>query len=167
MYRSAVLVAALTALTVNSGAQQRRASYLNGGGGDRGKCTVEVIVDGAAEVEIRGDQATLRNLNGNPPQWRRFECTGPLPQNPAGFRFAGVDGQPRNAADAYLKTFQPRFGVAWSPKRSLVVRAGWGRYYTNPNNDYLQNVGYNASTSMNVSGESAAIRLMPASRSIR
>lgn len=77
--------------------QQRRATFMGGGGGDRGKCTIEVVVDGAAEVEIRGDSASLRNLSGNQPQWRRFECTGPLPSNPAGFRFAGVDGRGRQS----------------------------------------------------------------------
>jgi hypothetical protein len=68
-------------------------------------------VDGAADVEIRGDSATMRNLSGNPPQWRRFECTGPLPANPAGFRFAGVDGRgrqtlirdPRNGGPAVVR----------------------------------------------------------------
>jgi len=68
---------------------------VGGGAPDRGKCTIEVVVDGAAEVEIRGDQGVLRNLSGNPPQWRRFECTGLLPSNPAEFRFAGVDGRGR------------------------------------------------------------------------
>ena len=71
-----------------------------------------------------------------------------------GLQFAGVNGLPRAAADPYLNTVQPRFGLAWSPHRNLVFRGGWGRYYINPNNDYLQNVGYNASTSLNVSGDS-------------
>jgi hypothetical protein len=71
-----------------------------------------------------------------------------------GLQFAGVNGLPRNAADAYLNTFQPRFGLAWSPRRKIVIRGGWGRYYINPNNDYLQNVGYNASTSLNTSDDS-------------
>jgi hypothetical protein len=71
-----------------------------------------------------------------------------------GLQFAGVNGQPRAASDPYYKTFQPRFGLAWSPRRNFVIRGGWGRYYINPNNDYLQNVGYNASTSLNVSGDS-------------
>src|SRR5262249_34187872 len=71
-----------------------------------------------------------------------------------GLLFAGVNGLPRTAADPYFNTFQPRFGLAWSPHRNLVIRGGWGRYYINPNNDYLQNVGYNATTSLNASGDS-------------
>jgi hypothetical protein len=59
------------------------------------KCTLEVVVDGAAEVEIRGDSAILRNLQGQPPQWRRFECGQVMPANPAGFRFQGIDGRGR------------------------------------------------------------------------
>jgi hypothetical protein len=68
-----------------------------------------------------------------------------------GLQFVGVNGLPRNATDLYLNTLQPRFGLAWSPRSKLVIRGGWGRYYINPNNDYLQNVGYNASTSLNPS----------------
>jgi len=66
---------------------------VGGGSPDRGKCTVEVVVDGAAQVEIRGTSATLRTLSGQPAQWRRFECTGAMPANPANFRFSGVDGR--------------------------------------------------------------------------
>ena len=68
---------------------------MGGGSPGQGKCTAEVVVDGSAEVVIRGDSATLRNLGGQQPQWRRFQCTGPLPANPADFRFAGVDGRGR------------------------------------------------------------------------
>jgi hypothetical protein len=74
---------------------QRHATFRGGAGPGSGKCTVEVVVDGAADVEIRGDNANLHNLSGQPPQWRRFECTGPLPDRPADFRFAGVDGRGR------------------------------------------------------------------------
>jgi hypothetical protein len=74
---------------------QRQATFVGGGGPDRGKCTVEVVVDVVAEVEIRGASATLRNISGQPAQWRRFECTGPLPANPGNFRFTGVDGRGR------------------------------------------------------------------------
>jgi hypothetical protein len=71
---------------------ERRANFTGGGGPD-GKCTIEVVVDGAAEVEIRGDRALLRNVFGGAPQWRRFECTSPMPGNPVNFRFQGVDGR--------------------------------------------------------------------------
>ncbi|MBZ5635020.1 MAG: hypothetical protein LAO55_18010 [Acidobacteriia bacterium] len=65
------------------------------GGGDHGKCTIEVDVDGVAEIEIQGDKGRMRTLSGNPAGWRRMECNQPLPQNPQGFRFSGVDGRGR------------------------------------------------------------------------
>jgi hypothetical protein len=88
-------VVALATITGPAGAQtlQRRATLRPGGSPDRGQCTIEVVVDGAAEVEIRGDNGTLRNLSGQPPQWRRFECTGVMPANAPNFRFSGVDGR--------------------------------------------------------------------------
>jgi len=74
---------------------QRRATVTGGGNPDRGQCRVEFSVDGAAEVEIRGVNATLRDLSGQPPQWHRFECTSMMPANPSNLRFTGVDGRGR------------------------------------------------------------------------
>src|SRR6185503_2547018 len=74
-----VTAAALACST--AGAQQRRANVVRGDGGDAGRCYAEVIVDGAAEIQINGENANLRNLSGGQPQWRRFECTGPMPAN--------------------------------------------------------------------------------------
>lgn len=96
---------------------QRRASII-GGGGDRGKCTIEVVVDSIAEVEIRGDMGTLHDLAGQQPQWRRFECTAPLPPNPLNFRFSGVDGrgrqtlvrEPGNGGAAVVRIEDPQGG---------------------------------------------------------
>ena len=68
-------------------------AQIRGGGGDRGKCTIEVEVDGVAEVEINGDQGRMRTLSGAPSVWRRMECNQPLPQNPLDFRFRGIDGR--------------------------------------------------------------------------
>jgi hypothetical protein len=90
MFATIVCLAPLGAQTLN-----RRAEIVGGGDFNQGKCTVEVVVDGAAEIQIRGDNATMRNLNGQPPQWRRLQCTSPLPANPVGFRFEGVDGRGR------------------------------------------------------------------------
>ena len=110
----------LVAIAVSANGQtlQRRASMTGGGAPDRGKCTIEVVVDGAAEVEIRGDNAVLRNLAGQPPQWRRFECNGVMPPNPANFRFAGVDGRgsqelvrgPQNGNPAVVRIQDPQSG---------------------------------------------------------
>ena len=88
-------VAAFAAIAGTASGQtvQRRASITGGGSPEWGKCTIEVVVDGAAEVEVRGGNATLRNLSGQPPQWRRFECTSGIPANPGNFRFTGVDGR--------------------------------------------------------------------------
>ena len=98
---------------------QRRANAVGGGSPDRGKCTVEVFVDGAAEVEIRGDNATLRNLSGQSAQWRRFECTSALPANPQNFRFTGMDGRgsqelvrsPQNGGVAVVRIQDPEGGA--------------------------------------------------------
>ena len=70
-------------------------AQIRGGGGDRGKCTIDILVDDVAEVEIRGDQGILRTISGQPATWRRFECNQPLPQNPLEFHFTGVDGRGR------------------------------------------------------------------------
>lgn len=114
-----VSIAAVTLIGgVNAQIQSRRMTQVGGGTPDRGKCTVEVVVDGSAEVEIRGSTATLRDLGGAQPQWRRFECTGPLPSNPADFRFAGVDGRgrqqltrdPRGSGSAIIRIDDPQNG---------------------------------------------------------
>jgi len=90
---------------------QRNASIVGGGGPDHGKCTIEVVVDGVVEVEVRGTQGVLRNISGQPAQWRRFECTSPMPSNPVNFNFSGVDGRgrqslvrdPRNSGSAVVQ----------------------------------------------------------------
>ena len=71
-----------------------------------------------------------------------------------GIRFAGVNGEPRAAADGYYKTWQPRIGLAYSLTPRTVLRGGWGRYYINPNNDYHQSYGFNNQTTMSVSPDS-------------
>lgn len=77
---------------------QRVDSYraqIRGGVGDHGKCTIEVVVDGIAEIEIQGDQGRMRTISGAPASWRRMECNQPLPPNPFDFQFSGVDGRGR------------------------------------------------------------------------
>lgn len=97
MYKGILAIAALAVLSVPVGAQSipRRATFHSGESPNEGKCTIEVVVDIVAEVEVRGDNAVLRTISGQPAQWRRFECTGRMPNNPANFRFKGIDGRGR------------------------------------------------------------------------
>lgn len=92
LYRFLVLAACVLPATAQMAT--RRAS-MTGSRGDRGKCTIEVDVDDVAEVDIRGDQGRIRTLTGQPSEWRRFECSDPLPPNPSDFKFTGVDGRGR------------------------------------------------------------------------
>ena len=122
MYTRLFIAAAAFAVIAGPvGAQsfQRRAEIVGGGYSDRGKCTVEVVVDGAAEVEIRGDNGVVRNLSGQPAQWRRFQCTSAMPANAGEFRFAGIDGRgrqelvrdPRNGGVALVRIEDPEGGA--------------------------------------------------------
>jgi hypothetical protein len=127
-YLLTFLGAATLAGSLNGQGMERRAT-LRGSGGDRGKCTIEVVIDGSAEVEIRGDRAVLRNLAGRPPEWRRFECNSIMPPNPADFRFQGIDGRgrqtlvrdPRGGGAAVVRLDDPQngtegytFDIMWS-----------------------------------------------------
>jgi hypothetical protein len=75
-------------------------------------------VDGIAEVEIRGDRGIIRNIAGQPAQWRRFQCSAPLPRDPVEFRFQGIDGRgrqelvrdPRNGGAAVVRIEDPKSG---------------------------------------------------------
>ncbi len=72
---------------------ESRQADIRGGDRDRGKCTIEVDVDGSAEVVLSGSTGRLRTLSGQPAHWRRLECTDSLPRNPIDFRFRGIDGR--------------------------------------------------------------------------
>lgn len=88
-----ILITGLSAFAQWTGEQVRTAN-VRGGGGD-GKCTIEVEVDGVAEVEIRGTTARLRTRQGQRATWRRFDCNQAMPTRPNAFRFRGIDGRGR------------------------------------------------------------------------
>jgi uncharacterized protein YfkK (UPF0435 family) len=124
----------MVAVAAIAGAQTfpRRAAIVGGGSPDRGQCNIEVVVDGAAEVEIRGDVGVLRNLSGQQPQWRRFECSAAMPPNPGDFRFSGVDGRgkqelvrdPRNGGAAVVRIEDPDNG-----SEGYTFNLSWGNGY--------------------------------------
>jgi hypothetical protein len=95
LWTIAITMAVFIAGVANGQTIQRKANINGGGSADRGQCRIEVQVDGAAEVEIRGMNATLRDLSGQPPQWRGFDCTTAMPANPPNMRFIGVEGRGR------------------------------------------------------------------------
>ena len=70
----------------------RRATIAGGWGGN-GRCTIQLNVNGAAEVEVSGDMGYLKTLSGKAAGWRRFHCNAPLPHHPGGFRFEKTDGR--------------------------------------------------------------------------
>jgi hypothetical protein len=126
-----------------------RQAVITGGSPDRGKCTIEVVVDGGAQIEIRGNTATLRDVNGRPPQWRRFECTTVMPPNPANFRFQGVDGRgrqslirdPRNGGVAVVQIEDRQggaegytFDVTWDSRGDTSYQQGQPQTPDRPNN---------------------------------
>jgi hypothetical protein len=97
----------------------------------------------------RGFNATTSSpLNQliNQQQFPGYNVTG-------GLLFAGVNGQPRNAADTYMTAVQPRVGVAYQLGAKTVLRGGWGRYYLNPSNNYIQSSGFNTSTPLVTSND--------------
>ena len=118
MCRRLLLIGALVAVTGLRAQPNGMRASIRGGGGDEGKCTIEVVVDGVAEVEVRGDRANLRNLAGQPAQWRRFECNRPMPDRMADFRFKGIDGRgrqelvrdPRDGGTAVVRIEDPQGG---------------------------------------------------------
>lgn len=132
--RSLVTLAAATALIAPVCAQtaERQATFTGGGGNGAGKCTIEVYVDGAADIEIHGDRGFLRTVSGQPAQWRRFECSGPMPANPSDFQFRGVDGRgrqeliqdPRSGRGAAVVRIEDPDGGAEGYTFDLVWRGG-------------------------------------------
>jgi len=73
----------------------RHATLVNPGNTNEGRCTVSVSLDGAADIEIRGDNAQLRPVAGSQPQWQRFECTGPLPSSGTDLQLRALEGNGR------------------------------------------------------------------------
>jgi hypothetical protein len=118
---------------------------IRGGGGDRGKCTIEVEVDGVADVEVSGSTGRIRNLSGQRATWRRMECSDPLPRNMSDFRFRGIDGRgnvqlvrdPRqNRGVAVVRIEDPKGG-----REGYTFDLEWSGNY-NGGNSNRRNDGY-------------------------
>ena len=69
-----------------------------------------------------------------------------FPQLRGSLLFAGQNGFPDVVANTDVTAVQPRFGLAYQITDKLVFRGGFGRFYLNPNNDYIQNNGFSVTT---------------------
>ncbi len=87
--RSAMLACLILPLHAQTVSRQ---ADITGGRGP-GRCSVEVSVDHAAEIETRGDSAHLTTLAGQPAYWRRFQCNTPLPARPHDFQLSVFKGR--------------------------------------------------------------------------
>jgi hypothetical protein len=131
MYDRIFSMAIALAAVASAQSISQRAAIVGGGNPNAGQCTVTVLVDGQAEIEIRGSDASMRDLGGAPPQWRRFECTGAMPPNPANFQFAGLNGrghqnlvaEPRNGGPAVVRIEDPEGGAA-----EYTFRVAWSNF---------------------------------------
>ena len=146
-----IVVLASFSFVLNAQTYQRQANIMGGGNPNQGKCTIEVVVDGAAQVEIRGNTATLRNLSGRPAQWRRFDCSAPMPVNAANLRVQGIDGRgrqsliqdPRNSG-ATIVQIEDRQGGAEGYTFDMMwdARGDYNGAYNGNQNDQRNNPNY-------------------------
>ncbi len=83
----------------------------------------------------------------------------PLGTLTGSLQFAGINGQSSRAADPYYKTWQPRIGFAYALTPKTAIRGGWGRFYSNPNNDYLQTSGFSNTTPLVFSANESMLPL--------
>ncbi len=74
---------------------ERQAVLTGGPVNGAGKCTIEVMVDVRAEVELEGDSALLRTQAGKPAQWTKLQCSAAMPPEPMGLRITKLNGRGR------------------------------------------------------------------------
>ncbi len=142
VFAPSLAMLALGCASLASGAIVEQRAQITGGNGD-GKCTIEVRVDGSAEVQVMGDRARMRTTEGQPAEWRRFVCNQQMPRNPGSFRFKGIDGRgsqqlvqapsgnrpaivriddPKGGSEGYTFDLIWRGGTAWGSSGP----GGWG-----------------------------------------
>ncbi len=135
-----IFVTAILSIVAAQGASastQSRQATITGSLGAYGRCTIEVNVDGAAEVEVSGGERVLRTLSGQGAFWRRFECNARMPRIPFDFSFSLIDGRgtaklirdPRsNGGTALVRINDPKggrerytFDLQWRHRRRRLA----------------------------------------------
>lgn len=96
-------------------------------------------IPSAVQQQMPGDASTILPAAGN--------LTG-------GLIYAGVNGETRNAVETVWGNIQPRIGFAWQPIDKLVVRGGYGLFYTNfQSNGMMQQLGFSSNTPLIASND--------------
>jgi hypothetical protein len=73
--------------------------------------------------------------------YRTHQQSTVFPTAPAGLVFPGDQGISSSGYRTHYNNFAPRIGFAWNPMKKLTVRAGWGIYYDNSEEELaLQNL---------------------------
>ena len=90
---SAIAALAMVIGTAQAKHYDRTATFASNAVADSGQCTVEVMVPGQARVRIEGTSASMLKLSGRDPEWRKFECTSPMPEKPKDFRLETLGGR--------------------------------------------------------------------------
>jgi hypothetical protein len=102
--------------------------------------------DPTVQSPVRVDAAAITQLQAaNVPSY----IIQNLQNLKGGVTFAGVNGQSRSAAGTTKNNWGPRAGVAYQINERLVLRTGFGLYYSNPNNDFFRTAGFSNSTNVN------------------
>lgn len=147
-----LVFASLTVTLWSQRVTDRRSAEIRGGDGD-GKCTIEVVVDDVAEIEINGRNASIRTISGGPASFRRFQCNQEMPTRPNDFRFKGIDGRGRqnlvrqpDSGPAVIRIEDPKggsegytFDIFWRGGTNGGFNSG--RYGNDRNNNDRYNNG--------------------------
>ncbi|HMF75873.1 MAG TPA: TonB-dependent receptor [Bryobacteraceae bacterium] len=85
----------------------------------------------------RHDRANFLDLTSPSP------LAGPsgIPGLVGGLGFVGVNGAPRTQTDTNYKNFAPRFGFAYHPAKRLVMRGGYGIFFTTQATEAAATIG--------------------------
>jgi hypothetical protein len=86
-------------------------------------------------VGLRYEIETSRTDRYNRLSWLDFTSQSPLQAAglgpiPGGLAFAGVNGNPRSQADTADNNWGPRFGFAYNASNRVVLRGGYGIFYS-------------------------------------
>lgn len=96
-------------------------------------------LDYAFDPNAQADPARFPGLDRCPGPTGPVNCRG-------GLTFAGVGGNPTRSANTNYGNIQPRLGAAYQLTRRVVLRGGWGRFFSNPSNDWNKTTGFSTST---------------------